>query len=148
MKTKLGIIAAMLLAVCQLHAQSKVDYYVSTLTLSGNSINATTNATQNATLVLTKHDIAALQIVVTGSAAGQAGNVTAQFGASLDGVTYDGGYETIVVATSGNTTVNNVGEIDIGAVGYLRLQAINNESNGTITPVIRVATKPKRNGNN
>jgi hypothetical protein len=136
-------VAALFAAVQTTSAQ---QYQATSLTLSGNSINGSATSTENATVVLTKQDIVALALTAQGGNAGQAGNVTASFSASVDGSSWQSAYTTVVVAASGNTAVTTVSPVTVGAIGYLRLASIQNSSNGAITPTVKVSVKPKRNG--
>jgi len=115
-----------------------------TVTVTGNTTLGSNNSTtESANLTLTKDDDVAIYAAVTGNAVAQTGNVTLTFGASVDGTNYDPAFATVVLATSGNSTIRKVQNITAGSVGYLRLVSILNSSNGTVSNVVvKAAKKP------
>jgi len=128
-------------------AVSAQQYTLTTLLSATNTVAASTSSNYTASATLTKHDNVALLLSFTHAGAGTDA-CTFTFDRSLDGSTWETtGNWVVSVAANGNTQVNVVTNLSLGAVGYLRIRTIDNGVAEDMTNiVVKVATKPKKNG--
>ena len=140
-----GLPAAIGLAVPQ--DTSAQQYKTDTVAITNTVAAATTTTVSTATYVVTKTD----EVAVTGqlklTAAGT-GTATLVFETSPDGTTYNGPTHTINITCAGTVTASTTSNLNVGALGYIRLKSIGNpDDDGVVTNVaIKYTTKPERRG--
>lgn len=100
-------------------------------------------------MACTKYGEVAVQIKYQCDAASDSSNVVFTFTTSADGTTYDTGKKFSVARLSnGETAVQLTTNFTVGNAGYFKLHSIDaGDCDAVMTNiVIKVATKPKRNG--
>lgn len=118
-------------------------------TLNGgtNNIAAATTNTYNSVITLTKYDEVALQPIFQLTGAGTSA-VVFRFSKSVDGTNFIAdASRTISVTAAGTTVVSGISNQLVGAVGYLRLDTIENPNASAVTNLTFPAVpKPSRYG--
>jgi len=140
-------VALLALSAPRAAAQQYLSSPVAGLAAGTNNIPATTTSNYNATIGLTKYGDAALTInfKLTGSGTE---NVITTVDQSVDGTNWETKAPFLWTnAANGTTLVSVTTNMNVGAVGYLRLKSINNGSAQAVTNLqFLVTVKPKRNG--
>ena len=111
-----------------------------------NAIAATTTNTCASVVALTKYDEVAIEL--TGKLVGAGTSaINSTWSVSSDGSNFTAARYVISLTAAGTTTQTWVTNLNVGAVGYLRLDTIGNANATAATNVaVRVWVKPKRNG--
>jgi hypothetical protein len=146
-KYTIGIIALLALAF----AATAADYSVTTLT-NGLKVAGSSTVTMTTTapvITLTKYEDVAINVRVTLDSTGT-GTQTYTWYKSLDGSTYDTVASYTLAVTpggTGGTFVQVSTNINMGAVGYIRLGSVQNAQSGQYaTNNISYSLKKRRNG--
>jgi len=143
-----AVAAVALLALCTPHAAAQQYGILSQLYDGGtNNIAATTTNSAVAKIIgVTKYDDLALDIKFSLTGAGTS-NIVFKLDEGTDGVNWLANTRTITMAANGTNAVYLPTNYTVNAMGYLRLNVVENPATNAITNLqIRAYVKPKRNG--
>lgn len=125
---------------------ASAQQYSATTQSITNWVGAASTNSNAGTITMTKHDIAALQVVFGLMGAGTSAVVVKLY-ESVDGTTFDDtAVSSLSVTPAGTTTVAGVLPITSTAVGYYKVAIENPNANAVTNLVVKLGVKPKRQG--